>query len=185
MSVRFAPSSVLIRKALFQRVGLFDTDFRFAEDRDMWIRLACVAPVAKLCLPLCCYRLHGASASAAAARMEEGEQKVLRKAFANVAALHGRFFFRRKTFGHAAYQAAYMYGASRNWLPALGRVLRSFLLWPLPFRRAEVDRFLARPKMLAVILLRMLHMARSELHHESLVISHQSLVKADGPVTND
>ena len=124
MSVRFSPSSALIRKALFQRVGLFDTDLRSAEDRDMWIRLADVAPVAKLWLPLCCYRLHGASMSTAAARMEENELKVLRKSFTNIPALHRRFFFRRKTFSYAAFQAALMYRAARNWWPALGRLLR-------------------------------------------------------------
>lgn len=33
-------SSVLLRRSLWQRVGGFDGNFRFAEDRDMWLRCA-------------------------------------------------------------------------------------------------------------------------------------------------
>ncbi len=169
MSTRFSPSSALIRKDCFEQVGLFDTNLRSAEDRDMWVRLACRVPVRKLRLPLCCYRLHGASMSTAAARMEENELKVLRKAFAGVPELRRRFFFKRKTFAFAAYQAAYMYGAARSWRPAVGRVLRSLLLWPVPFRRAEVDRALARPRMLAVLVLRMLRIRRPEPPAHSVI----------------
>jgi glycosyltransferase involved in cell wall biosynthesis len=162
MFARFAPSSVVIRKDCFDAVGLFDTALRSAEDRDMWIRIADRFPVVKLDLPLIFYRVHGASMSNAAARMEENELKVLRKAFTGIRSLRWRLGFRLKTFSYAAYNAAYMYGAARRWLPALGRVLRSFLLWPLPYRRREVDRPLARPKMLAVNLLRLLHLRPPE-----------------------
>jgi len=33
-------STVLVRASCFQRVGLFDTAFRYSEDFDMWVRLA-------------------------------------------------------------------------------------------------------------------------------------------------
>jgi glycosyltransferase involved in cell wall biosynthesis len=161
MYTRFAPSSVLIHKDCFPRVGLFDTELRSAEDRDMWIRIACHFPVVKIELPLLFYRVHGSSMSTVAARMEANELKVLHKAFAGVPALRQRPLFRRKTFSFAAYQAAYMYGAAKSWLPALGRLVRSFLLWPFPYRRAEVDRYLARPRMLAVLLMRMLGIRRA------------------------
>lgn len=161
-SVRFAPSSALLRKRCFDEVGLFDTELRSAEDRDMWIRIVCRFPVAKLLLPLCWYRIHATNMSRVAARMEENERRVLQKAFATVAALRGRRLFRRKTYSYAAFSAAYMYGAARQWFPALTRLLRSFLLWPLPFRRSEVDGFLARPRLLAVTLLRTLRIKRPE-----------------------
>ena len=35
-----SPSAVLIRRTIFDTVGLFDTNLRSVEDRDMWIRIA-------------------------------------------------------------------------------------------------------------------------------------------------
>jgi hypothetical protein len=82
---------------------------------------------------------------------------MLRQAFATAPALRGRPLFRRKAFSRAACTAAYLYGATRRWLPALRCVLRSVLLWPWPYRRGEIDgRACARLRMATVLLLRML-----------------------------
>src|SRR5262249_40487828 len=45
---QFAPSGILVRKECFDKVGFFDTSLRNAEDYDMWIRIACCFPIAKL-----------------------------------------------------------------------------------------------------------------------------------------
>src|SRR5439155_3463374 len=46
----FIPTStVIVRKACFEKVGLFDVDLRAAEDRDMWSRISAYFPIA--CLP--------------------------------------------------------------------------------------------------------------------------------------
>lgn len=42
----FCSSSVLIRKAVFDKVGLFDERIRYAEDSDMWFRIIARFPVA-------------------------------------------------------------------------------------------------------------------------------------------
>lgn len=159
---RFAPSSAMIRKECFEQVGLFDADLRSVEDRDMWIRIACRYPVAKLCLPLCWYRIHDSNLSHVAVRMEEHELKVLRKAFATLPALQGRTLFRAKAFGLAAHSAAHMYGSARNWWRALSRLMRSLLLWPLPFSQKEVNGHFVRLRMLAVLILRMLGLKKPE-----------------------
>jgi glycosyltransferase involved in cell wall biosynthesis len=152
----FAPSSVVARKKCLLSVGLFDPELRCVEDREMWIRFARHFRMARLPLPLMWYRIHPASLSGKAARMEEHEWRVLHQAFTAVAELRWRPLFRLKTFGYAAFNAAYMYGSCRQWRPALGRAFLSMLLWPLPFGRTEVDRPLARPRMVAVYVLRML-----------------------------
>jgi glycosyltransferase involved in cell wall biosynthesis len=41
---QFAAGTVVARRELFERVGLFDTTLRTAEDWDMWLRLAAVSP---------------------------------------------------------------------------------------------------------------------------------------------
>ncbi|MBM4073102.1 MAG: glycosyltransferase [Planctomycetes bacterium] len=162
----FAPSSAVILKACFDRVGLFDTALRCVEDRDMWIRISCHYPVEQLRAPLCWYRIHDANMSHAAARMEEYELKVLHKAFVGVPELRGRMLLQAKAQGLAAYNAAYMYGLARNWPRALDRLTRSLVLWPFPYRPGEVHDRLARPKALTVLVLRMLGLKEPESLHK-------------------
>jgi len=156
-TTRFAPSTVLMRKQCFDEVGLFDKELRSAEDRDMWIRVARHFPVARLNLPLCWYRVHDSNMSNVAVRMEVNELRMLRKTFADDAALRRHLLLRMKTYSYAYYNSTMLYSASRQWGTALDRFVRSFVCWPLPYRRKEVACPLARLRMLAVLLLRMLH----------------------------
>ncbi len=79
---RFGPGGVVVRKECFDNAGLFDTDLRSVEDRDMWIRIACHYPVAKLKLPLWWHRTHSASMCYVVERTIAFERKVLQRAFA-------------------------------------------------------------------------------------------------------
>ena len=47
-----SPSAVMIRRALFDRVGLFDERLPACEDYDMWLRISCRYPVHLLSTPL-------------------------------------------------------------------------------------------------------------------------------------
>jgi glycosyltransferase involved in cell wall biosynthesis len=158
----FAPSSIIIRRECFQKVGLFDTSLRAVEDRDMWIRVASRYLVANLQMPLIYYRLHDGNMSLEAARMEVYESKVLRKVFTEIQPLRRSFLLRQKAFSYAKFSAAFMYGASGAPLRSLTRMLHSFLLWPLPYRRGEVRTSLMRPRTLMVLLLRMLGLKEKE-----------------------
>lgn len=64
------PSSVVLRKALWERAGGFDPTFRYVEDREMWLRCARVGgrfvyTGANTCL----YRKHGEALSTHSAEM--------------------------------------------------------------------------------------------------------------------
>jgi glycosyltransferase involved in cell wall biosynthesis len=66
--------AVFIRKALFERVGVFDESLRYAMDIDLWLRLAQVARPATIDRALAVFREHAGSVSSAnkvAARREE------------------------------------------------------------------------------------------------------------------
>src|SRR5262249_22986841 len=52
----FVTSSLLVRRDVLQRVGPFDTRLQGPEDHDLWLRIAEVAEVANLPLPLTGYR---------------------------------------------------------------------------------------------------------------------------------
>lgn len=155
----FAPSSVVARKRCLEEVGLFDPALRCVEDRDLWVRFGSRFRVARLPLPLLWYRLHATSLSTQAARMEENELRVIRRAFAEVPALRGRPLLRMRTLAYASFNSSYMYNTTRHYWPALRCLLRSMFLWPVPFRREEVHAPFARPRSLAVLLLRALGVA--------------------------
>jgi glycosyltransferase involved in cell wall biosynthesis len=152
----FAPSGVLARKECFNRVGYFDTSLRNAEDYDMWIRIAASFPIVKFELPLWWYRVHGANKSHVPARQEAAGLRILAKTFAKPGPLSRRFLLKRKAYSYAAYAAAQNFSVIGAELPALRRMLRSFVLWPLPYRRREVTTTLARPKKFIITCLRLL-----------------------------
>jgi Glycosyl transferase family 2 len=76
------PSSVLVRRQCFDRVGLFDRTLRSVEDWDMWIRIAAVYPFAVICKPLVYYRQHPHNMSKNWRVMEQSFDRVITKAFA-------------------------------------------------------------------------------------------------------
>ena len=166
---RFGPSGVLVRKACFDSVGLFDHELSAAEDRDMWLRLARRYPVDLLDTPLWWYRVHGASMSRNAILMEANEEQVLRKALSGGASRR----LRRRAFSHAAFSAAFMYEEAGLHSRAMTRMLRSIRLWPWPYQRADVRTGFARPKLLARIGLELL----SDLEPRSPMGPTESIIK--------
>lgn len=152
----FAPSTAVLRRDCLEAVGGFDTGLRAVEDRDMWIRVAARYPVAVLRAPLCWYRVHGGNMSAAAARMEECELRVLRKSFGTIDALRGRPLLRRRALSWALAASAWTYREGGDPGAALARLLRSLALWPLPYRRGEATVPLVRARLLASLALRAL-----------------------------
>jgi glycosyltransferase involved in cell wall biosynthesis len=66
--------AVFIRKAVFERVGVFDESLKYAMDIDLWLRLAQIARPATIDCPLTVFRDHPGSISSAnkvKARQEE------------------------------------------------------------------------------------------------------------------
>ncbi|MCX7914754.1 MAG: glycosyltransferase family 2 protein, partial [Verrucomicrobiae bacterium] len=56
----FRPSSVVMRRDLCEAVGLFDEQFRYVEDLDMWARLTTVGRIYRINAPLLGARNHPA-----------------------------------------------------------------------------------------------------------------------------
>jgi glycosyltransferase involved in cell wall biosynthesis len=155
---RYGTCSTLVRKWCFDEVGLFDTSLRSIEDRDMWIRIASRFPLAVLQMPLWWYRIHPTSMQTDAKRMEENEYRVLRKSFSQIPAIRGRWILGRKANSRAAYNAAILYTLRGKQLKSLGRVVLSFLRWPIPYRRHEVNTNMARLKTFVIAWLRLLRL---------------------------
>ena len=58
-SNRIATSSVLVRRELLLRAGLFDESIRVTQDYDLWLRIAAISPFAGIPEPLTRYRYRG------------------------------------------------------------------------------------------------------------------------------
>lgn len=56
-------SAVVVRRACFQRVGLFNESLDQAEDYDLWLRIARDYPIAFINQPLCRWRKHAGNLS--------------------------------------------------------------------------------------------------------------------------
>jgi glycosyltransferase involved in cell wall biosynthesis len=138
------PSSTIVRRVCFDRVGVFDESLRFAEDRDMWLRLVVHYPALQVKSPCCVHREHPEQASRNAERMHRCYVEVL-----------DRFLRRHPQPARIERQAwanLYVDGAMArlgHGEDAEGRrlLLRSLRWWPLPLPRAA-PALLLRPKLL-------------------------------------
>jgi glycosyltransferase involved in cell wall biosynthesis len=148
-------SSVLIRRAVLERVGEFDTRLQGPEDHDLWLRVAEVAPTGKLDFPLTGYRDVPGSVSKQPRRMEEGMLRIIAK-LGERGAWWGRPGLRRKAQSMVYLQSAYMYGQAGLHGTAIGRLLRSLACFPWPYRPDECKGAFERPKWLVRSLLNLL-----------------------------
>ena len=80
------PSTVMIRRGLFETVGDFDVTLKSAEDYDMWLRIARASRLAGIGSRLVRIRQHGSSMSQNIPRMLENEIAVIEKNGSNVLA---------------------------------------------------------------------------------------------------
>jgi hypothetical protein len=177
----FIPSAVVVRAMCFDRVGLFDTDLRSVEDRDMWLRISTHFPVAMLETPLCWWRQHAGSMTTAIKRMEENRFKCLRTAFAANPELEGAWALRLQAFSYSARTSACGYEAAGLHFRGLTQVVRSLLLWPLPFPAGASTKRLERLRMLAVIVLRLAGLKPGEVPLTPTSRPDPSVFRSDSP----
>jgi glycosyltransferase involved in cell wall biosynthesis len=83
VSMRISPSSAIIRRRSFEAAGFFDESLRFAEDRDMWLRIAAKSACVLVESPCWSYRRHTSQVTrtAQAQRMFCDYRRVLAKFF--------------------------------------------------------------------------------------------------------
>jgi glycosyltransferase involved in cell wall biosynthesis len=80
---RVLTSSIMVRKACFDKVGLFDENLRLAEDWDMWARIARFFKFDYILEPLLYYRVHSGSLSTNKLELEKSLLVVLKKMIGN------------------------------------------------------------------------------------------------------
>ncbi|HMF14016.1 MAG TPA: glycosyltransferase family A protein [Gemmataceae bacterium] len=148
-------SSIVVRAEILRRAGEFDTRMHGSEDRDLWLRVAEMAPVGNLELPLMGLRALPGSLSRRARTCQTGMLRLLQKLDGR-GAWKGRRLLRRKAYSYVHHSCSLIWDEAGERRTALLACLKSFLWYPLPYRRPEAALWLERPRRFLVILLRLL-----------------------------
>ena len=140
-------SSIVVRRAVFEKCGGFDTALRSSEDRDLWIR-ATTAGYRFWFLeqPLARIRRHGGNMSGNALRMKQNSRAVLLKAWRAGAVPRWTPFWLR-VFSVHFFQIAWTHFDGGYRVRAFAYLATSVLLWPVhacPRRFFEPHLFRAR-----------------------------------------
>jgi GT2 family glycosyltransferase len=149
---------VMWPRAVWEKVGGFDPRFDTAEDFEYWLRIARSFPITK-CPDVAPFyvRVHeGMGSVRFFDRQERATIEAVRTRFPSGGPLQQRLL-KRKALAHALFSASHDYSTiSGRHISALTRLVRSFLLWPFPYRRGELAQPLARSKALVVYSLRLM-----------------------------
>ena len=138
LKTRFMPSCVIARRSALDSAGLFDTTLRSSEDRDMWIRIARIAPIRyvdQLLVRIC---RHDSNMSRNAARMRAAMRRVRHKAFHARIVPPANIPFWLRVLAIDQFQGAWMYWDESRPLRALFHSLLSLILWPLPLDHRDL-----------------------------------------------
>ena len=154
-------SSVLVRRDLLDRVGLFDMTLRISQDRDLFLRVSEVAKVAMIQLPLLGYRDTPGSLCKLLDQRELEQRQILRQVDER-GSFRGRWLLRCKAHSYMHHSCSVVHAWAGDHAGATARALKALLYYPLPYRRDEVNMPLARPKRLAVNLLRLARLKRPD-----------------------
>jgi glycosyltransferase involved in cell wall biosynthesis len=132
-------SSVVVRRAVFEECGPFDTSLRSSEDRDMWIRITARGHrFFYLGEPLAVIRRHPQNMSKNAPRMKRNSGQVLRRAWRAGAVARGNVFFWLRAASIHYFLVAWTHFDDglrpRAWL----YLLMSVTLWPVFWRADRV-----------------------------------------------
>jgi glycosyltransferase involved in cell wall biosynthesis len=120
-------SSALLRRACFERTGLFDEKLTTAADWDMWRRVACHYEIRFVPQPLVLYRQHQNAMHWNVGRLEHDMQLALDKLFSDPAATRVHAL-RRTSYANLYATLAGSYFHTRRYVRCLHSAWRS-LLW--------------------------------------------------------
>jgi glycosyltransferase involved in cell wall biosynthesis len=148
-------STILVCAEVLRHAGEFDRQLQGPEDRDLWLRVAELAPVANLELPLVGYRTVPGSLSRQARTFQTGSLRLLQKLDAR-GVWKGRRLLRRKAYSYSHHSCSHVWDETGQRRVALLACLKSFVWYPLPYRRPVATLWLERPRRFLAIFLRLL-----------------------------
>jgi glycosyltransferase involved in cell wall biosynthesis len=127
-----SPSSVIVRKECFEKVGLFDESLRGGEDKDMWFRTVEHFAVSILEECLVKYRVHNSNAHKNIEMMRNNQRAILRKHRCQI-----NWKQRLKANSYIHLDAAHEYSSILQKINALQDAFYAILWYPLKTYRGD------------------------------------------------
>jgi len=121
------PSTVLLRKECFSKVGLFDENIAYGLDYDMWIRISKEYHFECISAPLVKYYMHGNQISNQKGIVNDGLESLLIK-------YEKLFRLNRRVFSQSYFDLGYCFRQEKNCRKALGAILKAIKIYPFGFR---------------------------------------------------
>lgn len=149
LGTRVWTGTVVVRRSILADMR-FVSGLEPAEDRHLWVRLVSAAPMIFLSEPLATAVLEEGSLSRSSVDRDCANMLRVVQSYRELLGWTAS----RRWQSHTLYRWAACDGVP---LTALRRLLHSFVLWPLPYRRIDVRMPFARPKLFAVTVRRVLH----------------------------
>jgi glycosyltransferase involved in cell wall biosynthesis len=127
-------SAAMVRRACFEKVGVFDEALRSAEDWDMWIRLSRECHFDFVPERLVTLRNHGGNLHKKIELMHDHQRRVLERAFEGDPVDRGNRWLRRRSLADIHFDAGDEYYAAGQYRNALRHLAQSVTLWPFDRR---------------------------------------------------
>lgn len=121
-------STPLVRRACFGKVGLFDPSLKFAEDWEMWTRVAAHYHVATIAENLVLYRQHASNLTKNYAIMTPHFTKIIERAFADAPEKYRDL--RGQAYGRTLLSVAWRAFYAGDYTEAAALRRRAFLQYP-------------------------------------------------------
>jgi glycosyltransferase involved in cell wall biosynthesis len=132
-------SSIIVRRAVFDTCGFFDTTLRSSEDRDLWIRATAAGHrFWFLNRPLALIRRHRGNMSSHAPRMKQNSRAVLLKAWRSQAVSRADVPFWLRVFSVHFFQIALTHFDGGYRIRAFAWLAASVIFWPIYLSPARV-----------------------------------------------
>jgi glycosyltransferase involved in cell wall biosynthesis len=150
---------VMWRRRVWETVGPFDPSYDTAEDYDYWLRVAEEHTISKCNGPApFFFRQHPNMGSVRFISQQEDAtlRLIHRRALRSTKTRLQRWLEERKALGWVSWRFATAYSGIGRHGDGLVRMIRSFYFWPLPYSFAEAKEVLVRPKLAALLCLRLL-----------------------------
>lgn len=147
-------SGILLRRSCLEQIGGFNVDLEVAEDWELWLRISRFFKIRFVEKRLVRYRVRSTSLSSVrnVEKITRNEIKMLTKVF-NSYYSEVKFFKKQEAFSFRFLIAAYTYNQNNQRVKAVGYLMKSFLLYPMPFSTDEVLRVGTRGGLLIRIIL--------------------------------